>query len=306
MKRITLLLLLLVSALQAQPILNASNFPTEFSKMGYRANTAGFSNGSAGANQIWDFSAMILEQRNYTMTLIPITSMPFHELFPSANFCEKWNDNGLISYSVYNLNSTSFESLGYVDGNTVVQYTDTALILQFPYTYNAIINDTFLSNIPDATSHSQIRTYDAYGTLITPFGAFTDVVRVKLEGEQSISYIWIDSNTNQVLLGGNFENNVVYFFKDITNLTVNSSESQIFSIYPNPTQNDFILHNTNNFNTDVFVSVYDILGKELVSSIKANGNFNNISLKDFSPGLYIVKITNEENQVLHTEKIIKK
>ena len=81
MKRITLLLLLLVSALQAQPILNASNFPTEFSKMGYRANTAGFSNGSAGANQIWDFSAMILEQRNYTMTLIPITSMPFHELF---------------------------------------------------------------------------------------------------------------------------------------------------------------------------------------------------------------------------------
>ena len=67
---------------------------------------------------------------------------------------------------------------------------------------------------------------------------------------------------------------------------------------------DFAIHSTNIFN-EVYVNVYDVLGKALITNEKFRGDYKNISLKDFGSGLYIVKITDNENQVLYSQKIIK-
>ncbi len=304
MRIITMLLLLLFTASQAQPILDASDFPTEYSWTAYRTGTTGFTNGSSGANQIWDYSTMDIVETEYTITRIPIAEMPFYDQFPGANYCEKQNDNGFISYSAANLNSNTFESMGYVDGNNVVRYTDTNLVLQFPYTFNTVINDTYLSDIPDATLRSYRRTYDAYGTLITPFGTFTDVIRQKVENLTfgGIGYIWINSVNFQIILSGNFDDSIVYFFKDTTNLGVSQNHSQDFSIFPNPTQGDISIGNKQNF--EGTATVYDMLGN-VVNENKNVALSNLISLTNCSAGVYFVKITDQNNQVLQTKKIIK-
>ncbi|WP_298224777.1 T9SS type A sorting domain-containing protein [Flavobacterium sp.] len=305
MKRITIVLLLLVFTSQAQPVLNAADFPTAYSFRAYRANTAGFTNGSAGANQVWDYSAINIVETNYTITRIPITEMPFYEQFPGANYCETKDDNGYISYSAINLNSNTFESMGYVDGNLIVRYSDTSVVFQFPYTFNTVINDTRLADMPGATPQSYTRTYDAYGTLITPFGTFPDVIRQKLESENATAYIWIDSHNFQVILAGSFDNPQIYFYKDTTNLGVSQNQSKAFSMYPNPTTDAVTIHQNDMAFKVHFVTVCDVSGKVLIAHEILDGDFKSFSLKDFSPGLYIVKIIDAENQVLHTQKIIK-
>ena len=304
MKRITMLLLLLVSASQAQPVLTAPIFPTEYSVSVYRGSTVGFTNGSAGANQVWDYSQIITELSGLTMTVIPLATMPFLEEFPNASYCQKWSESGSTYYDVYNLNNNTFESIGFADENSYLRYSDTNLIFQFPYTFNTISTDTFLEDRPGSTADSQTRTYDAFGTLITPFGSFPDVIRQKLESNGSVSYTWFDSRTYQVILGGNFDNSEVYFFKETTNLGISKNENQDFSIYPNPTNDVFTIYNQNNLN-HALVNVYDVSGKALITNEKFNSDYKNISLKDLSSGLYIVKITDNENQVLYNQKIIK-
>lgn len=311
MRKNILLILFFVATTHAQPIITDANFPTEYTRIGNRASTVGFTNGSPGANQIWDYSEITLEERNFSYTVIPITSMPFYESFPSANYCEKQNDNGLISYYAYNLNPVTYEYLGFVDGATVGQYVDTSLIVQFPYTFNSEISDTSLSNFPDAIPTTQIRTYDAYGTLITPFGKFDNVIRQKVVqlknifGEGGTGYIWFRSNPFQIIISGNFENQFVYFWKDVTNLSINSVSSPIFTVYPNPTNGDFTIQYNNNFNSEIFATVYDVLGKIVLPEQLLTNEMQNIYSSSLDAGLYFVKITNKENQILQTEKIIK-
>ena len=56
MKKLTFILLTSFSiCIQAQPVLNASDFPQSFAANAFTASTTGFSNGTAGENQIWDF-----------------------------------------------------------------------------------------------------------------------------------------------------------------------------------------------------------------------------------------------------------
>ncbi len=288
----------------AQPVLTGTNFPMEYSSTAYRGSTTGFTNGSSRANQVWDYSAMSLTQTTLSVSLIPVSSMPFQSSFPTANYCYKINDNGLISYDIYKLNNNTFESLGYIDSDILIQYLDTKLIFQFPYTFNTVSNDLYLSNYPDATPQTEIRTYDGYGTLKTSFGTFTNVIRQKVETEGNTSYLWIDSHSFQVILSGNFNDPTVYFYKD-NNLGTSQNQNSIFLVYPNPTHDDFTIHLSNRINFETFISVYDAYGKTLISDEKFNEDYKKISLKDFSSGLYIVKITDSKNQILKTEKIIK-
>ncbi len=304
MKKIILLFLFLVSVSQAQPVLIADNFPTTYSATAFRAYTNGYTNGGSGANQVWDYSTINLEPLNYSVSLVPSETIPYADSFPTANYCYRFNDNGLFIYDPHLLDASSFESLSYIFDGFPVSYIDNAAIFQFPYIFNSVINDTYLSSIPDAQINSQIRTYDAYGILITPFGTFNNIMRQKIEGNGETNYIWFTNNPFQIIINGNFENDYVTFWKDTTNLSTNQISISTFSIYPNPTNSDVTIHIDKVFN-ETYVNVYDVLGKALITNEKFNGDYKNISLKDFASGIYIVKITDNENQVLYTQKIIK-
>ena len=70
-----------------------------------------------------------------------------------------------------------------------------------------------------------------------------------------------------------------------------------FDYYPNPTQ-DIVSFN---YDGDISITVYDILGKEILVS-----NEKSISLANYKSGVYIFKIQDYSNQKIKTIRIIKK
>lgn len=70
-----------------------------------------------------------------------------------------------------------------------------------------------------------------------------------------------------------------------------------FDYYPNPTENIV----TFNYDGDITITVYDILGKEILVS-----NEKSISLVNYKSGVYIFKIQDYSNQKIKTIRIIKK
>ncbi|MES2573902.1 MAG: T9SS type A sorting domain-containing protein [Bacteroidota bacterium] len=84
----------------------------------------------------------------------------------------------------------------------------------------------------------------------------------------------------------------------ITTLGVNQNEITGLSIYPNPV-NKGILYITSNSNTEKSITIFDVLGKQVLNTNTSNNSVNVLSLKG---GSYIVKIT--EDGKTGTKKII--
>lgn len=292
----------------AQPVLNASDFPTSFSAQAQRASTAGFTNGSPGMNQVWDFSTIDLIPRNYFMKVVPSTSVPFSSEIPNVNYFYEFDDNGLFSYNMYNLNSESFEYLFYFETGTFQDYSGNSSIdFKFPYTYGMDYTDTYQSSSPSSSIRTVNRVYDAYGTLLTPFGTFTNVIRQKTIGSSGVAYYnWMTTNPFQIILQGNFEEGDFVYFWKANNLSTEDYKRESFSVFPNPTNGDFIIKNMNRFNEKAFLTIYNVLGNKVTENRVIENDFQNLSLKEFSSGLYFVKVFDENNQVIFSEKIIKK
>lgn len=291
----------------AQPVLTAADFPSSYSANALKAYTNGFTNGNPGENQIWDYSGINLIPTTLSYNLIPVQQAPHNTTFINSNYCYNFLDNATNIYNFYYLTEQSFEYQGYVFSiSSPIYYQNSSTFLQFPYTYNTIINDTYQSTLPDSTLDTSTRIYDAYGTLITPFGTFTNVIRQKETSSSGIFYYWIATNPYQIILSGNFNDTIIYFYQSNTLNTNQNIKDNSYSIYPNPTNGDFSIKNSNNFTNDITITVYDGIGKTIIKNQKIDTDFETISLKNFASGLYYVKISDKNNQLLHTEKIIKK
>jgi Secretion system C-terminal sorting domain len=302
MKRMLVLVFLFFGiALHAQPVLNVANFPTEYSANVYRPLTAGFSNGLPGENQIWDYSTISLPTSNQTYSLIPLETIPWAtSLFPDTNYCFLYLTAGDYNYyNFYKLTDSSFELLGYIDWDLINVFSNSDIIFQFPHAYNSVINDTSGENSADETV---TRTYDAYGTFITPYATFQNVIRQKSVTPTNTYYTWYSTNPYEMLATGNFDNYYINFYKNTT-LSVPEHQTKQFEIYPNPTTGAISIENP--CDVEGIITVYDMQGNKIIGN-KDLLNSNTLSLKDCSSGLYIVTITNAEGDLLHTAKIIKK
>lgn len=83
----------------------------------------------------------------------------------------------------------------------------------------------------------------------------------------------------------------------------NQPQKEIIRIYPNPTENKITIENT--FTSPVFVMVRDINGMLLITQKLQPGD-NGINLENMATGYFLVTILNNENQVITSEKIMKK
>jgi hypothetical protein len=76
-----------------------------------------------------------------------------------------------------------------------------------------------------------------------------------------------------------------------------------FSLYPNPTTQDFIVEKSNK-NPFEYIEIYDMLGTKLLKK-----DFNNqksfITLRDYSNGVYSVVLKDIDNKTLSIKKLIK-
>jgi len=299
-KRLLPIFLFLTAVAFAQPILQADSFLPNGYGIYYSAPTVGYTNGTPGEN-LWDYSFLPLTQFA-TASIVPLETVPFYEEFPTANFCIKNIDQNMGTYyNLFESDSDSHRLIGYVTPGSYQNYIDDPLtVLQFPLTYNLTYTDTFESNgLGQGTFYT--RTYDAYGTLVTPFGQYDNVIRQKTVSASGTRYSWFSSNPYFLIIAGNFDSPSVTFYRELSLGTTQNTKAA-FSIYPNPTTADFTIGNQQD--AQGFATVYDIQGKVIIAA-KDLKSSNTISLKDCNDGVYFVAITDKDNRTLGVEKIIK-
>jgi hypothetical protein len=312
MKKITFLLLFFSLLLFGQPVLNSSDvLNLDISSIGHAATSSTITAGLSGANQAWDFSNLnLMTQGNSTTTYV--LTAPYASSFPTANYYVNTIYNAINNFVYYKLTSNKLEVLGSSDSTGITSnFINPNTVFVFPFAFNTVLNDTYqLSTSP--AINSKVTTYDAYGTVITAFGTFNNVIRLKeIVNNSDIYYSWFQTNPYRSIVNArayvNSGNTVYFSVYQPTNLgiTQNSIKSN-FSIYPNPTAGDFTINYDAFANREVFVNVYDILGNQIIKNEKIDSNSKNINSSDFDSGLYLIKITDSNNEVLYSDKIIKK
>lgn len=287
MKKITTFLFASITLLNsswAQPVITGiTGAPLGTKTIAYPIPGA-ITEATAGANQTWDYSAIPYDPSTYYFKSVAYSSLSptMQADFPTGNMGnEVYFGTTLVATQVLQFEPTFVSYLGL--NTTVFAVPDTQLI--FPHSY--------------LETHAGF-TYDAYGTLITPFGTFTNTVRLReIDGSNYKYDFWqftpvykavmeylVDTAT-QVMSGQTF-------FNDENPVSINELVANInLEIFPNPVV-DYITFNPS-FTGNTTVEIFDIQGKMLVNlptSVQTNIPLK-MDVSKLEKGIYFVKINNE-------------
>ena len=167
--------------------------------------------GNSGANQIWDFSSLVVADIVTTECISPVGT-PYESSYPNANICLKAEGD----YMYFNKSSTKVELLG--EGDSTFQQP--IVMLPLPLTYGMIFTDGPISVLDSLISGPMVSlllstqglsaamislgaaqtadtiniqaemtsdfNVDAYGSMTLPMGTF-DCLRLKIERTSSTS-----------------------------------------------------------------------------------------------------------------------
>ncbi len=279
----------------AQPVLNAVNFPKNYSTEHYRVkNPTNLTPGGSESNQTWDFSSISETSLIRTINLVDVSTIPYSSSFPQANLCLKYTNVGSSNsdYVYYKQSSTLFETQGFTDGNSYFVYAINPLtIFEFPYTFNKVINDT-KQNSNQSNLDTSVSKYDAYGTIITPFGTFNNVIRVKSNQNPNYTiYDWYTTDPHTYIMTlvvdeKKSNNNEAFIYKEITSLEISKNQKDnTISIYPNPASSQINIQIPNFLIIDKVV-LLDIIGKVLITKLQ---NTNQLDVENLPKGVYIIQ-----------------
>jgi hypothetical protein len=278
-----LIIIITSSFTYSQPILNASDFAATYHADVFDGDITGLSEGNSGANQLWDFSSVPLTYK-YSITKIPIESAPFANNFSSANFCWKFVSPTYTNYQFYKLDNSTFEFMANVSDQSITyDYTPNPLtVFTFPYVFDTFMSDTYQeagnSNIFVYPSH-----YDAYGTLITPYGTFNNVIRQKYLD----FYSWYHVDPFYIIASGDFSENHIISFYQTTTLSLNNHiNDRKITLYPNPTTSSLNIKLPDNSSIDNII-ITDLTGKTVQEEIQ---NSNLVNVVNLVEGIYILQV----------------
>jgi hypothetical protein len=272
----------------AQPQLNSTDFPAVYSSNIYTADISSLTSvGNAGANQSWDFSGVPLTLDG-TISVVPANTTPYFANFPSANYCWRTTSNGntYTEYEYHTLTSTNFTTIGSASASGVSILSNPNTIFTFPFVFNTTVNDVYQYQL--GSPITSISTYDAYGTLITPFGTFTNVIRKKtIESNDAFTYYtWFTTNPRAVLMDGAISagDAYLYIYDNAPLATSDFQEQNLVGIYPNPADNVLNLMVDSSITIEK-ITILDFTGK----IIKTSGGLEQIDISNLSSGLYFIK-----------------
>jgi hypothetical protein len=150
--------------------------------------------GFSGANQTWDLSSMTPEIVTTSNFILPF-GLPQSGSFPGATHVANAPvEGGAQLYAYSAIANNEMRDLGYYSIGPFLDlsviYTNPRTVAVFPLSYNNTFSDTFQSELVNqldggVISATDIGSLDAqvdgYGTLTTPAGTYTDVLRVRYE-----------------------------------------------------------------------------------------------------------------------------
>ncbi len=277
----------------AQPVVQPSHVAPNFeAELYYTEVPSNFSPGPAGANQTWDFSNIGDGMLLGAQQAINASTSPFAAEFPQANYCytmvSAFADATMYFY--HSLTPSIFEiySLGY-EGEVGEDYRpNPRTYVTFPYTYGTVFNDTF-QRTTDAAPVSQTVTYDAYGTLIMPFGTFNNVVRQKVVIEGNTNYAWFNVNPFYPILQTSLEDASLGYIIDNTVLDTPSAQGGVFAAYPNPVFDRLSIRFPDSIQGAVTLELSDIAGKT-VRTAQIASQSDSVDLSGLQAGVYLLRV----------------
>ncbi len=106
--------------------------------------------------------------------------------------------------------------------------------------------------------------------------------------------------TDMLVIVGNFNGAEQFTARSMSELTLSTKYNQIegFAVYPNPTSLGYVTISSKN-NSEMNVSVFDMLGKQVLNTPIENNRLNVTSL---TSGVYIMKVAQED--AISTQKLI--
>ncbi|MEM9545702.1 MAG: hypothetical protein AAGA77_07000 [Bacteroidota bacterium] len=159
--------------------------------------------GPSGANQTWDYSELTAGFEVNFSILEPENAPGFMD-YPDAEFV--WNLVEFENYLFYDVTDNVISQLGGVNGvvgdiSFQTINTDWEDGFQLPLTYLdsydflTIFDNYLFGNYLSSGQRNATLTADSYGTIMTPFGTYENVLRVVIERDEfiitSTQYAWL-------------------------------------------------------------------------------------------------------------------
>ena len=327
--KITLSLFLAAVAIasNAQPTLTATtSIPTVGLSEVYNQN-ATYSAGAAGTNQNWDFS---------TQSFPNVSNITF-EACNSSNNCSSFPGTTVVghegsNYIYYAGSATALSLNGLSGGGVNIPYNNPEDFLRFPFTYGNSYTDTWAATLTNSgvtfyRSGIDSVSADAWGTLKTPAGTFTNTLRVKristYQDSANVGGMSVIINYNETLYTWNdvAHTDVLYTTSTLISNTLGTIDTTNTSTYtggqtagisnasaiaklnlhiaPNPAHDNVQIALSLVNKTDVTISISDLTGRTVYSTLHNNlsigDNQININTSNFHSGVYLMKIVADNN-----------
>jgi hypothetical protein len=173
--------------------------------------------GSAGENQVWDFSGIKVTGKINISRLPSVAQLPDHNAEDYNVMIQEDDRDYYIT-----LDENAYIEKGFTAGKTSIIYSDPIIRLKFPFSYGDTFTDKYLgdaiycgSTIIPVTGDYTV-TADATGTLILPGMIIRNVLRLKVEKnafqvnpcsitESSVvRYMWYASGARYPVMGTNY------------------------------------------------------------------------------------------------------
>ena len=295
-KLFTLTALALSIACQAQPVIsNGNNMPP----VGYSDSVAvvltGANPGSSGANVTWDFSVYTPAILG-TYSIVDPATTPYGANFPSATLgIELKPFTGTSVFEFYQIGASKWEVVGSnISSSSGDDYTaNPKTMILFPFSFGNSITDTFTKQ---NGTHTVTITYDGYGTLITPYTTYNNVVRIKREfGGSDYFYDWFVT-TPYLMYVATYDNNVsrlTFVGKSMTTSVNDVTAATNVMITPNPMTSvaTFRIHAQKELK-DAWVIITDVAGR-VVNKLQVKNEEAVISRDALTSGLYFYNLIAE-------------
>ena len=329
---LTLNFVLIGTAVIAQPTLTATGTNPVIGDSQTFTTTPYFSPGSAGAGQTWNFGTLT-GTAGTRATAVTVASTPNAASYPAANLAI---NQGGGSYSYQKTSSSAYQNYGSVSGATVITYSNPEDFLRFPFTYNNSYVDNFAATFNSGGYNFFRRgtttvTADAYGTLTTPLGTFSNVTRIHFVQAYQDStnfgvpyiitynndeYFWYVNGTRTSLAATfTFTSSATGTpttggaFLSATSVGVNDVEALASNVnlYPNPAVNAITIDFNLPENKNVTATLYNAVGQQVQDAASLSGiqgtNAVTFDISTLPQGIYYAQIT-VEGSIAATKRFV--
>lgn len=163
--------------------------------------------GPEGANQTWSFTNAPPGDP-FTASIIAPAGTPAAAEFPLANKVFRYAGDTIELFQYYLAGSQQTESLGATTisnipeapPNIVIKFSDTRITSKYPMNFGQSFTDTYASSFSQVvegqvasisyTNGISTTRYDAYGTISTPAGTFSNCIRMKITNNSTDSLVF--------------------------------------------------------------------------------------------------------------------